>query len=337
MKLRNIFVGVPLLALAGSSFALSLGGVRGNAVLGQALSLAFELKLESGEDVDAGCLRAQLVQGETRIDGSRVTLAISGNAGDRVVRLRSNVPVDEPVVTVTLMASCDQQVTRRYVLLTELPQDPRAALSAGASVAIAPAPMAQVPKAIESVATRSQVPSSETRSLREAGLGKGADRPPRAVRQEAFKEPSGKPAAAAQVSKARLKLDAPVDTVERVVGLKPSTMLSVVPQEGASPQRTQALAAWASLNRSLEQILSDADERARLEAENKRLKSVDKQALAQVNELKSRLAEAEDERYANPVVYGLGGLVLLLLGACGYAGLRLKRGGGKSQTAGVVA
>ena len=334
MKIRNIFVGVPLLALAGSSFALSLGGVRGNAVLGQALSLAFELKLESGEDVDAGCLRAQLTQGDTRVDGSRVTLAISGSAGERLVRLRSSVPVDEPVVTVTLTANCDQQVSHRYVLLTELPQDPRAAASVSASSAMASSAPVQLPKVSEAVAIPAQMAPSEVRGPRSTMAGKGGAE--RTARHEASKTASAKQAAAPQSAKARLKLDSPVDSVERVVGLKSSPMLSVVPQEGASPQRTQALAAWASLNRSLEQILSDTDDRARLEAENKRLKSVDKQAQAQLNELKTRLAEAEDERYANPVVYGLGGLVLLLLGAGAYAGLRLKRGGGIPRVNGAA-
>lgn len=279
MKIRNIFVGVPLLALAGSSFALSLGGVRGNAVLGQALSLAFELKLESGEDVDPGCLRAQLAQGDTRIDGSRVTLAISGNAGDRVVRLRSSTPVDEPVVTVTLSASCGQQVTRRYVLLTELPQDARAAASAGATASNLPMPVVQAPKAMESVqpapAPASDVQSAP-RGARSASPARGGSRTQSVAHLDATtKGAAGKSAAVTPGAKARLRLDAPVDAPERMVGLKPSSMLSVVPQEGASPQRAQALAAWASLNRSLEQILSDTDDRARLEAENKRLKSLD--------------------------------------------------------------
>ncbi len=144
-----------MLALAGSSFALSLGGVRGTAVLGQTLSLAFELKLDSGEDVDAGCLRAQLTQGDTVIDGSRVTLAISGSAGDRVVRLRSSVAVDEPMVSVTLSSTCGQQVSRRYVLLTDLPQDSRASASASAvtSASVVPLPMVQAPRTIVSEAT----------------------------------------------------------------------------------------------------------------------------------------------------------------------------------------
>lgn len=315
------------MALAGSSLALSLGSVRGNAVLGQTLSLAFELKLDSNEDVDPGCLRAQLTQGETRIDGSRVTLSISGAAADRVVRLRSSVVVDEPMVSVVLSSTCGQQVSRRYLLLTDLPQDSRtASTAAGVATAV---PLVQAPKAIDSDAVAAPVVSGGTGGAGALAPVRAPARTPKNPRQEASK-PSvstapSKLAAPLQAGKARLKLDAPADTVERAVGLKPSTMLSVVPQEGASPQRAQALAAWASLNRSLEQILADGDERARLEAENKRLKSLDRQAQTQLNELKARLAEVEDERYANPLVYGLGGLVLLLLGGGAYFAVRQKR------------
>lgn len=327
MNKRNIFVGVPLLALVGSSFALGLGGVRGNAVLGQALSLTFELKLDSDEDVDAGCLRAQVAQGDTRIDGSRVTLAISGSAGDRVVRLRSSVPVDEPVVTVTLASTCGQQVTRRYVLLTDLPQDSRGVALAGATGAV----VVQAPKVIDSGAPSARGAPSEAGAGSGALPARGLDRSQRGSHHQAAKVTAGAPTAAVPGAKARLRLDAPVDMAERVVGLRPSIMLSVVPQEGASPQRAQALADWVSLNRSLEQILSDADNRTRLDAENKRLKSADKQAQAQLNELKGRLADAEDERYANPLVYGLSALVLILMGVAAYAGLRLKRSGGAPE------
>lgn len=329
MKIRKIFLGVALVAAAGSSFSLSLGRVRGSAVLGQPLSLAFELKTETGEDFDPACLDVQVFQGDTRIEGSRITLSTTGTGADRVLRLKSNVVVDEPAVTVNLRAGCDLKTARRYVLLTDLPQDGSASqLSAEAPLVRAPlvaaagsaAPAATAPTAAATAPRREGKPVEprEANRARERRTDLPAAAPTAAGPRQAKETP-----AQASASKARLKLEAPLTAgVDHPTTLRLSPSLAVVPQEGSSPQRLESLAAWNALSRSLEQVLADADKRSVLEAENKRLKAASLAAQGQVNELQVRLAEAEDARYANPLVYGLSAALVLLLGAMAYAWTR---------------
>ncbi|MDD0809136.1 hypothetical protein PSQ20_02200 [Curvibacter sp. RS43] len=288
------------------------------------MTLSFELKAEAGEDFDPACLDVVVFQGDSRIEGSRITLSASGTGVDRVLRLKTSVPVDEPAVSVTLRAGCDVKTSRRYVLLTELPQD-----GAG-SVQSADAPLVRAPVATGAGSTLSTNLSSsplpplagKAAQPREPSKArsKTSDAAPVAQRTESVSNSPRKPKEpAASATKARLKLDAPTGTtVDYTAGLRFSPSLAVVPQDASSPQRVEALAAWSALNRSLEQVLADADKRHGLEAENKRLKAAGQTAQEQVNDLQARLTQAEEERYANPVVYGLVAGLLLLLGAGAY-------------------
>lgn len=309
--------------MTGSSFSLSLGRVRGTAVLGQPLALSFELKAEAGEDFDPACLDVVVFQGDSRIEGSRITLSASGSGVDRVLRLRTSVPVDEPAVSVTLRAGCDVKTSRRYVLLTELPQDGAGAVqSADVPVVRAPVATGSGPAPTANLSS-SPLPPLSAKAVQPREPSKTRPKAPDAAAAIQRTEPvssTRKPKEpAASATKARLKLDAPTGAVvDYTAGLRFSPSLAVVPQDASSPQRVEALAAWSALNRSLEQVLADADKRNGLEAENKRLKAASQSAQAQVNDLQARLTQAEEERYANPVVYGLVAGLLLLLGAGAY-------------------
>ena len=108
-----------LLCLAAVSSAATLGPNLRSAVLGQPLDLSMQLMLDAGEDPSALCLGADVFYVDKPLDKSLVEVSTekSGNAQDRLVRVRSALPVDGSVVTVHLRAGCVQKSTRRYVVL----------------------------------------------------------------------------------------------------------------------------------------------------------------------------------------------------------------------------
>ncbi|HSV47661.1 MAG TPA: hypothetical protein VLJ58_17870, partial [Ramlibacter sp.] len=153
-----------VLTATGSS-ALTLGRVQGVALIGRPLNVAVRVELDAPADAAELCLVADVFYGDTRLDRNRVTISVdaAGN-GAAIAQLRSNVAVDEPVVTVYLQAGCVQKLTRRFVLLAEQPGDaPAPALRAAESVAAVP----QVPTA---VASRGGAPGQNSAA---AGPGAG--------------------------------------------------------------------------------------------------------------------------------------------------------------------
>ena len=146
---RTTVLGWMLAATACNSMALSLGRPHGPAVLGQPLAVSFDLRLDAEDNVESACIEAEVIQGDTRIDPSRVRTVVTGSGQNAVVKVTTSTAIDEPVVTVNLKAGCTQNASRRYVLLTELPADLRAPATASpvaSAVPLVPA-MAAVPLA----------------------------------------------------------------------------------------------------------------------------------------------------------------------------------------------
>ena len=119
IKNRGFLAGGLLLSFAAASFGATLGPNLRSAVLGQPLDLSMQLMLDAGEDPSALCLDADVFYVDKPVDKSLVQLSTekSGNTQDRLIHVRSIVPVEGPVVTVHMRAGCVQKSTRRYVVL----------------------------------------------------------------------------------------------------------------------------------------------------------------------------------------------------------------------------
>ena len=126
MKLRNglLVVSVCLLAV-GQSAALTLGRVRGAAVVGQPLDVVVQIQLNADEAASALCPEADVFHADTRQDPARVrvTLEPTSQANTVNARVISSSFIDEPMVTVYLRAGCNQKSSRRYVLLADFPSE----------------------------------------------------------------------------------------------------------------------------------------------------------------------------------------------------------------------
>lgn len=312
MKLyRNILFSVASLALlctsVGSS-ALSLGRAKGVVLLGQPLRLTIPIQLEPEEESAALCLGADVFYGETRQDAGRVEVINESSAqphsANAYVRVSANV--DEPVVTVYMRAGCDQKASRRYVLLADPAQS-----------ATAPSkPDSMVPQAFNALDTQSPtIPRPSKRASAVVVEPKADTRVP--VRLKA-------PAHDLVVRRPHLKL-VPVDLQEdRDPALRFSNDM-LLGDSGDLQRRAQAAAMWQSLNATPQDMERADSRRQSLEKNVSALQDTTAKNRLLLQELAGRLERAESERYSNPVVFGLFGVLTICILGLAYAWTRVRR------------
>ncbi len=128
------------------SAALSLGASSGQAIIGRPLDISVSSTAPLADIESAGCLLAQVQYGDTVLPAGSVSLSVQATASGALIRVRSSVPVNEPVVSVVLNTGCAaDRFSRKYTLLADL--DP--ALAPSPAVAAVPlvvlSPRAEVP------------------------------------------------------------------------------------------------------------------------------------------------------------------------------------------------
>ncbi len=148
------------LLLATQAFALGLGSVSGQAVIGQPLRVEIPLLGADGGVPAAECFRVgapQIVMDPAYVPkGARVEVA-----GERArPRLIVTAPmVREPVVEFAVTAGCGVDLTKEYLLLSSLPAKAEAPVAAPA---VAPAPVA-APQAAKPATAASARPAGALR------------------------------------------------------------------------------------------------------------------------------------------------------------------------------
>ncbi|MCV2420765.1 FimV family protein [Paucibacter sp. DJ2R-2] len=109
--------------VAGSAHALGVDRPLTQSALGQALSLVFPVLLKPGEMLAAECVQADVYAGEARVPPNLVQLVLEGESEGavRAVRLYSPVPINEPLVHVSLSLGCPTQLSRQYTAFIDPP------------------------------------------------------------------------------------------------------------------------------------------------------------------------------------------------------------------------
>lgn len=281
---------IGLLPVPVSSWALGLGNAPASVTLGRPLDITVPVRLESGDELSAECVQAEVWHGDQRLSADAVRVRVTpANAGSTVLRVSSRQVIDEPVVTLQLVAGCNSRVQRRYVMFADpgpaAPAVPAAAavVSAAASPvqatpATSPRPNAGVrPAPSESGATPAEPSRRETRAAaRQSATGatsrSTANRPPPAAARTASDDRSTRrPAAQRQAAAApapRLRLD-PAEPA-------PAVAAAVATAEAASAIQNalDAVAQAASAARASAEAASAAGARAAaLEASLQRLQA----------------------------------------------------------------
>lgn len=305
-----------LFAVAFEARALSLGRATSMPVLGQPLNLSVALGLDGGEELSPQCVSADVYFGDNRQPAPAVRAGLEANA----IRVVTNTLVDEPVVTVYVVAGCNARITRKFVAFADPPatgntmqRTPSASAEPAAVASVAPA--SAVAPGTGAVASRPKV-SPRRRAPAASTAAASAQRPGASVREAS--RPKRVPIGP------RLQLD-PVD----------SSALAAARE--ASPAASAAEAALAQSTRQLQAAQEElARSREQLQKLQEQLAGASRDAAATrtlVRDLESRLRQSERERQANRLLYGLAGLCGVLLLLLGLAVWKLRRQQQEAATA----
>lgn len=321
---------------------MSLGRHSGATLIGRPLDISVQAVLEAQDDVSSLCLEADVFYSDNKVEKSRVRVTLEKSVStlpQALIRIRSSVLVDEPVVTLYLRVGCQKKTERRYVTLADLvseaapdkntlapmpsaaPIKPAVVLPLNAAVSTAEATTPRTAKSVKrsrsgTPASKAQVDSGNAASgdVVSVPLLKDQNQTPRTTPAHAPSTTQGSKAATS--AKSHLKLE-PLDLViERDPRLKASAELLSIP--AANPQeRAAASALWRALSAQPQDILRDTEKLQALENSVRGLQAQSQKMLLSIDDLNVKLQQAQAERYANALVYAL--VALLLAAMAGLA------------------
>ena len=307
-KSLKCLLGALLMVLAANALAASLGRVRDAAIVGGPLDVTLSAQLDGAENPSSVCLSAEVFFGDSQISPDKVRTSISpgAGAGEVLVRIRTTVVLDEPVVTLYAREGCQQKNSRKYVLLAEMLGDnsvpvPSTFVQAPAVAAAGTAAPSQAGPSKAKPQTRPSTAMASSLTMPPARrVGKQAP-PPAPVRKPG----------------PRLQL-APVDlAAERDPALRASPELLTLPSADAQ-QRASAAALWQALNAQPQDMVRDSQRLKSLESDVAAMLAQSRKTEQAVTDLRGQLEQARQERYSNWLVYALGAVLLLALLAAGF-------------------
>jgi len=313
----NIF-GVALICAAFGSEALTLGRVRGAALIGQPLDMVIPVQMDASEDAASLCFEADVFHADTRQEASRVRVVVeaTGQANTANVRILSSAVVDEPVVTVYLKAGCGQKTTRRYVLLADLPSEvavPLAGSQPAPRLARPLAPVVLPPDTAAAAASAAPVVTSSAPVVKP----KTVRAPAQAARQDVVDKRADVGAVVAGPKRTQL---GEAKKSGRTTG---QSRLKLDPLELLS-DRVANLDSYMTFPPS-DDALHNLEKIQTLEGNVKTLLALTAKNESSLADLKMRLQKAEAERFPVSVIYGLIALVLVCLSAVALLWTRQRR------------
>lgn len=324
---KGVFGLFGLMVMVTISHGMSLGRHSGAALIGRPLDLSVQAILDERDDPQTLCVEADVFYADTRLERSRIRVSTEPvSLADKsvLIRIRSSVLIDEPVVTMVLRTGCTQKLERRYVVLADLISDaaslPVVTQGFGGTSALS-APLNTNRTDAISGATRPR-PSRRNRQALDGGEGEsflGGGAAKTLSSELAMKSPAARArgASSREKSMARLKLE-PIDlTMEREPKLRSSAELLSAPAS-SEKERSLAAALWRALSAKPEEMLRDIEKLRTLEASVGSLQAENLKNRAVIDGLKVETQKAQEVRYANPLVYALALLLLAALAALVY-------------------
>lgn len=292
-----------LLSLASTQVsALTLGRMRGGALLGKELDVTVVVQFVAEEEVAPTCFTAVVAYGENPLERSRVTLQTQSgpSPNTQLVRILANAQVNEAVVTVNLMAVCGAKTSRRYVLLADMISE----------TDIAPAPL----EARSPATVPAEVKEAVAPPLVRAATGTSVDSKRRAKPEE--KKFSGS-AATKALGTAKSESDA-------VVKASNQANLDALAD---LQRRVGEIEKWQATSTVAEELLKSQARENVLEENIKGLNAITSKNQQNLQTVAIAIENSESHNYGGFLVYALGALLLACLGACAYVYTRLKRSG----------
>ncbi|RFO98728.1 hypothetical protein DIC66_02280 [Rhodoferax lacus] len=343
MRFKAVTLGFVLASTTLASAALTLGRARGAAWIGQPLELMVPVQVDPGQADGALCAEADVFHGDSRQDAGRVQVVVlpTDQPDTFNLKISSTSLIDEPVVTVYLRAGCSQKSSRKYVLLADFPSDTAAPLSRTAAPAVAQVPLViplEAPAATNAAAPNNSSASTTPKAIAKAS--KPTAPPPKEAQREqtAPKETNGEAIKqtvketakeAAPKKESPAKAAAPVDSAKPVAQGKPRLRLD--PIETLN-ERVKTLESTTTGTTTQEDVARDGQKMQLLQNDLKTLLDQAVKNEASLLAMRERLEKAESDRVPVAIVYGLGALVVLCLGALAYLLTRRNRHPGWDQS-----
>jgi pilus assembly protein FimV len=123
--LLTTLTGCVLVCCASTAWSLGFGQPTSHAVLGETLGVNIPVKVNPGEEFDDACLAADVFFGDDKLASSAVSVSMGpASGGQRLVRIKTNTRIQEPVFTVYLVAGCKAKITRKVVGFADPPGMP---------------------------------------------------------------------------------------------------------------------------------------------------------------------------------------------------------------------
>lgn len=341
-----------LLGFAVPSVALTLGQPQGAVWIGRPLDLVVPLTLAEGEGGDSLCAEAEVIQGGTRVDDRRVTVSLEPGSrpGQTRIHVRSTMPVEEPVVQITVRAGCQASSSRQFVLLADMPVEvsPPSALAAargvsspstavGSDADLAPTRRASrgTGEGSGSAGATTAAPATPARRTtpprpRPAASAEGGEprRPAARATTPPVRRSTAAPRAPASSTPPTAAASAPVappagapspaggarlqlDLLDPTAVRSPALAASGAASTSPTDNAVAAALAAASAAANAEELQRANERMKSLEATLAVLREQSAQNQRLLLEMRSELAEARDSRYRNPLVYALCAMLLL--------------------------
>ncbi|HYE40322.1 MAG TPA: hypothetical protein VEB23_10340 [Ramlibacter sp.] len=300
-----------LLLGSGPAAAQSLGAPAAEVWMGRPLEMTVPARFAAG-DTGGECVHADVFYGETRVSSDRVRATVLGADAPKRVRIQAMLPVNEPVVTVSVRAGCRNTITRNYTLLPEMPTETMVAALVARQQAAAAGPAAAAP--LRLATTTSPVAAApRVAPVRTAQARGDRAAAPRARSASVIR----RPAAAGP----RLRLE-PIELEQQAV-LRASAGLAQ--PQGDAGQRATAALLWRAINADPQEVLRTSAMLQKLEADLLQLRQTSGQTRAELAALRQRLDAVQQQPwYASAAAMQV--VALLVLAAAAAAGLVWYRG-----------
>lgn len=335
-----VLAGLMLWMASGNSLGMGLGRPVSRAILGDTLTVSVPVRLEPGEDLSPECIKADVYFGDDKLPSPAIQTQLKtspapvGRTPDAVIQIRTTTLINEPVVTVYVVAGCQTRLTRKLVTLVDPPDlnEPVVSSSQGHAptksdaerVAATPLPALDGVQVVHDPVSQSSKLGGKVPSLSLSGRAPAKQN----ITPKRSKDPAKTTSGRAVAQGARLVVD-PVAT-DAVVNpaLQMTSGMTVPAQDDAasSPEliqrRRSAAAIWHAMNASPEELARDRERLEQVESKLDALSRDSAKASEVVTGLQSRLAQQTN---GDGLVYVLGTLIVVLLGFIGWREWAMRR------------
>jgi len=332
-QMMKLALGSALLVAVTQTLATGLGPTQGDVIIGRPFDVLVQTRVEPGQGLADLCLQVRLQYGESQVPGTSLSTSLqsTGAGGEALLRVRSTKPINEPIVTLGLQVGCQTVFRRTYTLLADwIPVQAVAAADPAAAALVAPALVprpgpngaaatpaaaAVVPAALPQPPEQSPIRLSAP-AARPAGLERLRSKAPPRLAQVPAASPVAIATPAAPLAPpptvaagARLQLD-PIPMPAQA-----SPVAAVAPEGAVAVAGALPDAPLAEVGAAQNVLAAPEQELLALRAEQEQLRLALQSTQAQLLQMQTQAQAGVPAAW----LYGLGALLLLLLGGALYA------------------